>query len=96
MIEIRKCREENINYKDKKLLFSKAEYSSALNEMFAYNEHLFLDYPTLELEEYKPENKFNVRWGQLYDVEQLFEHAIVHILKHRRQIERFLLKLNKS
>lgn len=30
------------------------------------------------------------RWGQPYDLEQLLEHAIVHILRHRRQIERFL------
>jgi uncharacterized damage-inducible protein DinB len=29
-------------------------------------------------------------WGQVYDFEQLFEHAIVHVLRHRRQIERFL------
>ena len=30
------------------------------------------------------------RWGTLYDVEQMLEHAIVHVLRHRRQIERFL------
>ena len=29
-------------------------------------------------------------WGPMYDFEQLFEHAIVHVLRHRRQIERFL------
>lgn len=29
-------------------------------------------------------------WGPVYDFEQLFEHAIVHVLRHRRQIERFL------
>ncbi len=28
-------------------------------------------------------------WGVVYDLEQLLEHAIVHILRHRRQIERF-------
>jgi len=31
-----------------------------------------------------------VRWGPNYDLEQLMEHAIVHILRHRRQVERFL------
>lgn len=36
------------------------------------------------------EMKMVVRWGPTYDFEQLFEHAIVHILRHRRQIERFL------
>ncbi len=30
-------------------------------------------------------------WGQDYDFEQLLEHAIVHILRHRRQIEKFLI-----
>ena len=34
-----------------------------------------------------------VRWGPTYDLEQLLEHAIVHILRHRRQIERFLEKM---
>ncbi|MGA9768066.1 MAG: DinB family protein [Blastocatellia bacterium] len=30
------------------------------------------------------------RWGVTYNLEQLLEHAIVHILRHRRQVERFL------
>lgn len=34
--------------------------------------------------------KMRVRWGPVYDLEQMLEHAIVHILRHRRQIERFL------
>jgi len=29
------------------------------------------------------------KWG-LYDIEMMFEHAIVHLLRHRRQIEKFL------
>jgi uncharacterized damage-inducible protein DinB len=29
-------------------------------------------------------------WGPRYDVEQLLEHAIVHILRHRRQIDRWI------
>ncbi|MCI0530408.1 MAG: DinB family protein [candidate division Zixibacteria bacterium] len=33
------------------------------------------------------------RWGAIYNLEQLLEHAIVHILRHRRQIERFLLRI---
>lgn len=30
----------------------------------------------------------DTRWGVKYDLEQLMEHAIVHVLRHRRQIER--------
>src|SRR5690606_9558440 len=29
-------------------------------------------------------SKMQTTWGQEYDFEQLFEHAIVHILRHRR------------
>jgi uncharacterized damage-inducible protein DinB len=32
----------------------------------------------------------NTRWGAVYDVEGLLEHAVVHILRHRRQIEKFI------
>jgi uncharacterized damage-inducible protein DinB len=33
------------------------------------------------------------RWNQQFDAEQMLEHAIVHILRHRRQIERWLASL---
>lgn len=29
-------------------------------------------------------------WGVRYDLEQLLEHAVVHVLRHRRQIEKFM------
>ena len=32
------------------------------------------------------------KWGATYDFEQLMEHAIVHVLRHRRQIENFQSK----
>ena len=35
---------------------------------------------------------FESGWGVTYNFEQLMEHAIVHILRHRRQIEFFLEK----
>ena len=34
--------------------------------------------------------RIHSRWGVDYTLEQLLEHAIVHILRHRRQIERLL------
>ena len=33
---------------------------------------------------------FATTWQVTYDLEQLMEHAIVHILRHRRQVEGFL------
>ena len=41
-------------------------------------------------------NIIKTEWGQEYDFEQLLEHAIVHILRHRRQIERFLIKIKTA
>ncbi|HXU46592.1 MAG TPA: DinB family protein [Thermoanaerobaculia bacterium] len=34
--------------------------------------------------------EIHARWGPTFDLEQMLEHAIVHVLRHRRQIERFL------
>lgn len=46
---------------------------------------------------YKEINALTIKshWGVNYDLEQMLEHAIVHISRHRRQIEKFLLILNK-
>jgi hypothetical protein len=32
---------------------------------------------------------FTVRWGPTYDPEMILEHGIVHLLRHRRQVERW-------
>ncbi len=39
--------------------------------------------------------KIITKSGATIDMEILLEHAIVHILRHRRQIERFLIKLEQ-
>lgn len=36
------------------------------------------------------QNIMKAGWGQHYDFEQLMEHAIVHVMRHRRQIEKLL------
>jgi len=92
VIEIRKWLGETVDYKQKELLPNVEQYIIALDEMFEFNIKLFDDHPNMKMEEYEFDKKIKVRWGQQYDVEQLFEHAIVHILRHRRQIERFLLR----
>ncbi|WP_435262437.1 DinB family protein [Tenacibaculum sp. nBUS_03] len=60
-----------------------------LGEMMVYTKKSFQNNwykTTKELEEYS----FKTRWNVTYDIEQLLEHAIVHVLRHRRQIEIFL------
>jgi uncharacterized damage-inducible protein DinB len=91
--QIRLSSGENVVFTQGDLLVTTDEYILGLDAMFQYTEHVFQDYPNIQLEEYENEKKMLTRWGQRYDVEQLMEHAIVHILRHRRQIERFLLIL---
>ena len=95
-IYVRKQQGETLDFPTSILLEGVEAYKKALDDMFEFNVQLFADYPNLILEEFEADKKILVRWGQLYDVEQLFEHAIVHILRHRRQIERFLLRLRVS
>ena len=47
------------------------------------------DGPQSLLEDAVAAIKFDVRWGPTYDPEMLLEHAIVHLLRHRRQILRW-------
>jgi hypothetical protein len=96
VIEIRNSLGEQVDFIERKTFDTAAQYKVELSKMFKYNEALFEEYPNLNLEEFDPKKKIVVKWGQYYDVDQLFEHAIVHILRHRRQIERFLIKLKRA
>lgn len=69
------------------------DFILAVREMFQYNVEMFETISNGQIEEKQEEKKIHVRWGQTYDIEQLYEHAIVHILRHRRQIERYLIRL---
>jgi uncharacterized damage-inducible protein DinB len=89
VVKVRKLLGEEISNKDKEMLWQSEDYVVALRDMFRFNEQLFEDYPNITLNETDPHKKIIFSQGQQYDVEQLFEHAIVHILRHRRQIEKF-------
>ena len=69
------------------------EYNQDLITMFAITENSFQKVKDTELEEYDNALKVLTTWSQPYDIEQIMEHAIVHILRHRRQIEKFKLML---
>jgi uncharacterized damage-inducible protein DinB len=68
------------------------EYLEDLTSLFAFTEKIFAEIKNNELEEFDDSLKIKTGWGQLYDIEQLTEHAIVHILRHRRQIEKFKIQ----
>jgi uncharacterized damage-inducible protein DinB len=65
-----------------------------IDKMLDYTELIF-DKIYYESNEIIEQWIFKTRWGVTYDFEQLMEHAIVHILRHRRQIVNFLKELKK-
>ncbi|MNQ76811.1 hypothetical protein D3C85_916600 [compost metagenome] len=75
---------------DKKLRMKAADYIQDLKDSFLFNLTVFHEIEDSDLASLK----IMTRWKQLYDIEQLTEHAIVHILRHTRQIEKFKLLLN--
>ncbi|MGY0037018.1 hypothetical protein [Pedobacter sp. NJ-S-72] len=60
-----------------------------MKRAFQFTVGIFEGVKDEDLERFDAGDKIMTGWGQLYDIEQLMEHAIVHILRHRRQIERF-------
>jgi hypothetical protein len=64
------------------------EYINDLAGVFAYTENIFKEFTDAELEQADNNLKIKTGWGQVYDIEQLTEHAIVHILRHKRQLEK--------
>ncbi|SEW39835.1 DinB family protein [Chitinophaga arvensicola] len=70
-----------------------AAYLEDLNQAFEFTEKVFNQFKDHELEEFDDDLKIKAGWGQVYDVEQMAEHAIVHVLRHRRQIERIKLQV---
>jgi hypothetical protein len=84
---------EDFDFRTTVLRATSEEYCDDLDAAFQFNVELFDKYPNLNLEELDNEKKILTRWGQVFDYDQLLEHAIVHILRHRRQIERFKIML---
>lgn len=76
--------------REKILLASIADYGRDLDEMFAFTKDVFENICDDDLEVFEDGAKMLTGWGQRYDVEQLMEHAIVHVQRHDRQIKRLL------
>jgi hypothetical protein len=76
------------NSPDRRLL-SQKDFSAEFDKMLVYTSESLegkWEYSDDEIQKVK----MIVRWGPQYDLEQLLEHAIVHILRHRRQLEKFI------
>lgn len=89
-------RGNEIRKHEKSIHSNVSTYVAHIEKIIPYNRTIFSDIRDIDLEVFDNDLKMKTHWGQTYDIEQLMEHAIVHILKHRRQIERFKLMLKEQ
>lgn len=76
---------------DKTFHLTIPKYLRDLDAIFSFTENIFGEFKDAELDQPDDSLKIKTHWGISYDIEQITEHAIVHILRHRRQIEKFKL-----
>ena len=76
-------------------MLSFAEVPHRMEEMMRYTVETLQDHWEMP-EEQIMAIRFQSDWGPTYDAEQNLEHAIVHILRHRRQIQKWLSSFAQS
>lgn len=69
-------------------LFAHIETPAQIDAMLRYTIETLEGRWELSDEEFAA-TQIKTRWGATYDIEGILEHAIVHILRHRRQVEKF-------
>lgn len=92
-IYIQNSRGINIQRPEKILRDSVNEFIDDLNKLIDFTQETFKEIYDFELETFENAYKIKTSWKQNYDIEQIMEHAIVHILRHKRQIEKFKVLL---
>lgn len=92
-VYIRQLTGQKIEYPNGIFRLTINDYKKDLDDLFIFTVDTFKNIQENELEQFDSDKKIMTFWGQVYDIEQITEHAIVHILRHRRQIEKFKIFL---
>jgi len=85
-IEIRKSLGEKLDSPEPEIYNSVSEYCTQLTQLVKSTELIFQEYKEVDIYQHR-----NFRWKQIVNIDLLLEHAIVHVLRHRRQVEKFIL-----
>jgi len=64
-----------------------------IRKMLKFNIHNLYELNREKIEENMFSLKFTTRWREEFNFEQILEHAIVHVLRHRRQVGKFIAAL---
>lgn len=94
-IYIRELKKESIDRPEKTNRKTVSEYKKDLDDVLEFTYDTFSTISDNNIEKFDESEKMRTSWKQLYDIEQMMEHAIVHVLRHRRQIENFKAQLHK-
>lgn len=95
-VYIRRLMGNDIDFPEAVTHINVKAYLHQIDAMFAFTVQTFGEINDSQLEQPDNSKKMMTSWRQSYDIEQLVEHAIVHILRHRRQIEKFKIILRKK
>lgn len=91
---IRKVTKQHHEFVRKGFYNSVEKYWEELDLLLDYTVLTFEKIHDEDIEEFDEDKKIKSSWGQVYDIEQIMEHAIVHVVRHRRQIEKFKKRLD--
>jgi hypothetical protein len=92
---IKQLSNKSLDFPDEIFRTNVSDYQKDLRDFFVFTEATFQNITDNQLEESDNTKKIVTSWGQVYDIEQITEHAIVHVLRHRRQLERFKIILRE-
>ncbi len=90
---IRKLKRIPDNRPGRMIKMSSGEYYKDLDALINYTDQTFEHIYDDELEELNDDKKIKTSWGKIYDIEEIMEHAVMHVVSNRRQIEKYLRKL---
>src|SRR5687767_3921306 len=76
-VDIRQLRGEKIDYPESSLRTTISGYNKDLEDLFNFILETFKNIQDTDLEQFDNDKKIKTYWGQIYDIEQLTEHAIV-------------------
>ena len=65
--------------------------ANEIRKMVQFNIYNLYELNREKIEENMFSRTFKSRMDEEYNFEQILEHAVVHILRHRRQIEKFII-----
>lgn len=91
---IRQAASAEPSYHDDVVHATASDYSKELDAVFSFISDTFKNIEDEHLEQFNNDKKVITNWGQYYDIEQMAEHAIVHFIKHTRQIKNFEVQLS--